>query len=168
MDLLHSVLDIPSSEVSPVRIFHLSFHDFLVDSEYQGHRFWIGNKEAHSQLAMHCLRIMNKSLHMDICKVMQPGTDRTSINTQAIGINILPEVQYACFYWVYHIRNSGFFDQEAIHKFLLDHFLHWLEVLSLIGRIAESLTIIDQLQAHCKVYNYYRYYSKLTNQNKGK
>lgn len=146
LGLLHSVLSIPSSEESPVRIFHLSFHDFLVDSEYQGRRFWIDKEKAHSRLATHCLRIMNKSLHINICEAMQPGTDRTSIDTQTISNNILPEVQYACVYWVDHIQNSGSFDQEAIHKFLLDHFLHWLEVLCFIGRSTEGLSVLKMLQ----------------------
>ncbi|KAH6986679.1 vegetative incompatibility protein HET-E-1 [Ilyonectria destructans] len=154
MDLLHSVLSIPSSEQSPVRMLHLSFRDFLVDPEECGnHPFWVDKKQAHNQLAMCCLTIMNESLETDICKLRQPGTDRGSISPQEIGSYILPEVQYACLYWVYHIQQADICvdDDRPVYDFLLQHFLHWLEVLSLISKASESLTIIKDLQAVSKV-----------------
>jgi hypothetical protein len=33
LDMLHSVLNVPSSPESPIRLFHLSFRDFLLDQE---------------------------------------------------------------------------------------------------------------------------------------
>ncbi|KAL6406257.1 hypothetical protein AUP68_10427 [Ilyonectria robusta] len=153
MDLLHSVLSIPSSEQSPVRMLHLSFRDFLVDPKERGnHPFWVDEKQAHDQLAMHCLTIMNESLETDICKLRQPGTDRGSISPQKIGSHILPEVQYACLYWVHHIQQADICvdDNRLVYDFLLYHFLHWIEVLSLISKASESLTIIKDLQAVSK------------------
>ncbi|KAH7114738.1 WD40-repeat-containing domain protein [Dactylonectria estremocensis] len=38
-------------------------------------------------------------------------------------------------------------DNGAVHEFLLQHLLHWLEVLSLIEKASESLIIIQDLQA---------------------
>ncbi|KAL6406364.1 vegetative incompatibility protein HET-E-1 [Ilyonectria robusta] len=150
LDLLHSVLSIPLSEQSPVRMLHLSFRDFLVDPKKCGeHLFWVDEKQVHDQLLMHCLDVMNKYLEMDICKLIQPGTDRASISPQDINSSILPEVQYACLYWVHHIQQANMCvdDNGPVYEFLLQHFLHWLEVLSLIGRASESLTIIKDLQA---------------------
>ncbi|KAL6406404.1 vegetative incompatibility protein HET-E-1 [Ilyonectria robusta] len=148
--LLHSVLSIPASEQSPVRMLHLSFRDFLVDPKKCGeHLFWVDEKQVHDQLVMRCLDVMNKYLEMDICKHIQPGTDRASISPQEINSSILPEVQYACLYWVHHIQQADMCvdDNGPVYEFLLQHFLHWLEVLSLIGRASESLTIIKDLQA---------------------
>ncbi|KAH7122204.1 hypothetical protein B0J13DRAFT_612415 [Dactylonectria estremocensis] len=152
LDLLHSVLSIPSSGQSPVRMLHLSFRDFLVGPEERNkHLFWADEKQIHNQLAMHCLTVMNKSLETDICKLRQPGTDRGSISPQEIGSHILPEVQYACLYWVYHLQHADIcvYDRP-VYDFLLRHFLHWLEVLSLIGKASESLTLIKDLQAVSK------------------
>jgi hypothetical protein len=36
LDMLHSVLDVPPSRQSPIRMFHLSFRDFLLDPEKRG------------------------------------------------------------------------------------------------------------------------------------
>ncbi|KAI9775015.1 MAG: hypothetical protein M1839_001615 [Geoglossum umbratile] len=33
LDSLHSILSIPDSKSAPVRILHLSFHDFLIDPQ---------------------------------------------------------------------------------------------------------------------------------------
>jgi hypothetical protein len=157
LDLLHSVLSIPPSEQSPVRMLHLSFRDFLVDPRKRAkHLFWVDEKQVHNQLAVHCLDVMNKCLETDICKLIQPGTDRTSISPQDISSHILPEVQYACLYWVYHIQQADMCinDNGPVYKFLLQHFLHWLEVLSLVGRASESLSIIKNLQAVHQVSRY--------------
>ncbi|KAH7125043.1 hypothetical protein B0J13DRAFT_511355, partial [Dactylonectria estremocensis] len=149
LDLLHSVLSIPLSEQSLVRMLHLSFRDFLVDPKKRGeHLFWVNEKQVHHQLAIRCLDVMNKCLETDICILVQPGTDRAFISPQKISSHIFPEVQYSCLYWVYHIQQADMCvdDNGPVHEFLLQHFLHWLEVLSLIGRASESLTIIKDLQ----------------------
>uniref|UniRef100_A0A8H7K8B0 Nephrocystin 3-like N-terminal domain-containing protein n=1 Tax=Bionectria ochroleuca TaxID=29856 RepID=A0A8H7K8B0_BIOOC len=149
LDLLHSVLDIPSSEESPVRIFHLSFHDFLVDSRYYGeHLFWVDRKEVHSRLAICCLKIMNKNLRTDICNLSQPGTDRATVGPHTIRSCIQPETQYACVYWVYHQKQAGLQVQDngPVYTFLERHFLHWLEALSLLGRATDSLSMIKESQ----------------------
>ncbi|KAH7113566.1 hypothetical protein EDB81DRAFT_824500 [Dactylonectria macrodidyma] len=150
LDLLHSVLSIPSSEQSPVRMLHLSFRDFLVDPRKRSeHLFWVDEKQVHNRLAVRCLDVMNKCLETDMCMLVQPGTDRASISPQEISSHIFPEVQYACLYWVYHIQQADMCvdDNGPVYEFLLQHFLHWLEVLSLIGRASECLTIIKDLQA---------------------
>jgi len=36
-------------------------------------------------------------------------------------------------------------DGDQVHKFLRSHLLQWLEALSLLGRISESVRMIDDL-----------------------
>ncbi|KAJ6437372.1 restless-like transposase [Purpureocillium lavendulum] len=51
LDLLHSVLHIPSSAASPVRMLHSSFRDFLLDPEKrQSNPFWIDEELAHTMM----------------------------------------------------------------------------------------------------------------------
>ncbi|KAI0192760.1 hypothetical protein EV127DRAFT_386433, partial [Xylaria flabelliformis] len=150
LNYLHSVLSIPLLPDSPVRLFHLSFRDFLIDPSKRGKNlFWVDEKETHKHLAADCLRVMNKTLCVDICQVKWPGTLRASINPQIISDKLRPEVQYACQYWVYHIQQAGdvFIDNGQVLGFLQQHFLHWLEALSLIGRASESLQNIGILQS---------------------
>ncbi|KAI3318812.1 vegetative incompatibility protein HET-E-1 [Xylariaceae sp. AK1471] len=149
---LHSVLSIPSLPDSPVRLLHLSFRDFLVDPSKRGKNpFWIDEKEAHKQLAADCLRVMNETLRTDICNVKWPGTSYSSIDPHIINEKLTPQVQYACQYWVYHLQQAADLtvdnDKVQVHHFLQQHFLHWLEALSLLGRAFESLHSIRLLQS---------------------
>ncbi|ORY70903.1 uncharacterized protein BCR38DRAFT_381020, partial [Pseudomassariella vexata] len=146
---LHSVLHVPSPPGSPVRLFHLSFRNFLVDPERHKDQFWVDEKESHKWLATNCLRVMNKSLRTDICEVQAPGTPRSSIDPQRISKYLQPEVQYACQFWSYHLQQAEMkvSDGDEVCDFLTCHFLHWLEALSLMGRVSESLQAIKALRA---------------------
>ncbi|KAL7922389.1 hypothetical protein ACQKWADRAFT_292337 [Trichoderma austrokoningii] len=149
LDLLHSVLSIPSSDQSPVRLLHLSFRDFLIDSKKPAGKFWVDEKETHKHLAMHCRRVMSKGLKSDICELKQPGTKRAEIIAEHINSKLPPELQYACLYWVYHTQQAGtrIDDNGPEYEFLKEHFLHWLEALSFMGRASESLQVLKALQS---------------------
>ncbi|VUC21069.1 unnamed protein product [Clonostachys rosea] len=153
LDSLHSVLNVPTSEESPIRMLHLSFHDFLVDPRYRGHPFWVDKLEVHSRLAVRCLDIMSDRLRMDICEIKHPGTDRRSVERHIISSYIKPELEYACLYWVYHIRDAGSLlgDNGLVYNFLIGHLLHWLEAMSFLERISESLSLISDLEEFCEL-----------------
>ncbi|KAK2926959.1 hypothetical protein FoTM2_012133 [Fusarium oxysporum f. sp. vasinfectum] len=85
LEMLHSVLDIPPDD-SPVRIFHASFRDFLIDPEKSESWFWIDTKQAHRYIALRCLNLMEKNLRKDICNINRPGTSRLSIQQQVINL----------------------------------------------------------------------------------
>ncbi|KAK7415429.1 hypothetical protein QQX98_005880 [Neonectria punicea] len=156
LDMLHLVLSIPSSEQSPVRLLHLSFRDFLVDPEKRGeNQFWIDEEVAHGHMAMKCLHVLEKHLRTDTCNLVQPGTSRSSINPEVIDAHIPPEVRYACLYWAYHTERGKdtIDDNGPEYHFLLQHVLHWLEALSLIGKVYESLKIIQVLRSSLKLEN---------------
>lgn len=149
--LLHSVLSVPHSAASPVRLLHLSFRDFLLDSNKRGENvFWIDEKQTHAGLAANCLRVL-RCLERDICDVGAPGTPRSAI--KEIGTYLPPEVQYACLYWPYHTHRAGIHivDGESTHDFLAGHFLHWIEALSLMGKVSEGLNLIKTLQSLLEV-----------------
>jgi hypothetical protein len=150
LDLLHSVLSIPTSPDSPVRLLHLSFRDFLLDPEKRGTTpFWVDKKLVHEKLAEDCLRLLSKRLQMDICQLEDPGISRSVIDLQTIHRNLPPDVQYACQYWVYHLEQAEVClrDGSQVHEFLNCHFLYWIEALSLIGKAWDSIAIIESLQS---------------------
>ena len=104
LDELHSVLNIPTSLKSPVRLLHLSFRDFLVDPANRDKTpLWINEKQMHRQTFKECLHIMGERLRSDICDVRAPGTLQTVIDHQKIEACLPPELQYCCLYWVYHL-----------------------------------------------------------------
>ena len=59
LDLLHSVLNVPSDRHSPVRLLHLSFREFLIDPKKSGQEerypFWVDARQSHHKLATRCL-----------------------------------------------------------------------------------------------------------------
>lgn len=149
---LHSVLRIPANEVSPVRIFHLSFREFLVDPQKcDKDWFWVDEQEAHGRIAQKCLEVMSRegALKRNLCEIKEPGVARSEVSRQ-IGVKHLStEIQYACRYWVYHVGKSGghFCDVQTVLVFLQNYLLHWFEALSWMGRISECVTMIIILQS---------------------
>ncbi|KAH0558701.1 hypothetical protein GP486_004650 [Trichoglossum hirsutum] len=146
---LHSVLDVPESQDSPIRLLHPSFRDFLLDEQRcSDHRFWVYDWKAHTNLAESCLRLMSKNLRSDICGLHIPGTLTSDVESSRVR-NCLPvAVQYACCYWVGHLRQGDISlcgDNGQVHIFLREHFLHWLEALSLMGKISEGVLMLTDL-----------------------
>ncbi|PWI63965.1 hypothetical protein PCL_01915, partial [Purpureocillium lilacinum] len=160
LDLLHSVLSVPSSANAPVRLLHHSFRDFLLDPEQQESSvLWIDEKKAHQAMAVRCFRVM-ECLRRNICNIKNPDTARSVVAPREVDACLPSEVQYACLYWVYHLQGAEVYDGDCdqVYEFLLRHFLHWIESLSLMGRASESLVLLNSLQALFK----YREHKLLT------
>ena len=151
LDLLHSVLNIPIDEDMPVRLLHLSFRDFLLDTQKRGKSsFWVNEKKTHEILASKCLQLLSspKSLRQNMCNLTTPGTPRSEVDDRIIGIALSPEIQYACRYWAHHLEQSGgrVRDGDLVHNFLKKYFLYWLEAMSLMGETSKTIHIIESLQ----------------------
>lgn len=153
---LHSVLSVPTSAESPVRIFHLSFRDFLINpNKRDTNPFWIDERVAHEKIANRCLELLSSSsrLRKNICNLDIPGMARADVDPTVINLHLPAAVRYACLYWVHHLEQSRpaegkacITDDHQAYIFLKRHFLHWLEALSLLGKISESIAMIRCLQ----------------------
>jgi NACHT domain len=151
LDSLHSVLSIPKSEDVPIRLLHLSFREFLIDTQKRGKSpFWVDERETHRKLASQCLQLMSstKGLRQNMCNLM-PASLRSKIHEGIIANGLPPELQYACRYWVHHLEQSQhrITDGNSTHLFLQEHFLYWLEAMSLIGETNKCIHLIEKLQA---------------------
>lgn len=149
LGVLHSVLSVPKSSDAPVRLFHLSFRDFLLaPTKEDENPFWVSETETHNTMAGNCFRVMNESLRKDICNLKDPGISRTAIDPERVNECISDEVQYACANWVLHLQLSAstVCDNDTAHTFLTTHFLHWIEALSLMGRMRDAITMIKSLK----------------------
>ena len=100
-------------------------------------------------MALHCLRVMNVSLKHNICSLLRYGTQRMDIQRQIVDQHLSAELQYSCRYWVYHLEQSKaqVWKMEEVLTLLKKHFLHWLEALSLMGIIQETIGMINTLQS---------------------
>jgi len=156
LDALHSVLSVPNSEDIPIRLLHLSFREFLVDPQKQGKSlFWVDEKSTHKKLASRCLELMSgpSGLHQDMCSLLEPGVLRSEIDEGTIASSLPPDLQYACRYWVDHLKQGqqDIVDRDTTHLFLQQHLLHWLEAMSLIREPSRCVDLLDSLQALASV-----------------
>lgn len=150
LNLFQSVLSVPNNRDLPVRILHLSFRNFLVRSQS---RFLVNEPKKHMDIAMRCLITMRDRLKKNICNLKGYEIQRTEIDTRSIHQHLPPELQYSCRYWAHHLSLSKDVAAaiELIFLFLQEHFVHWIEAMSLLGVISEVLGIIDQLQPVIRV-----------------
>jgi len=152
LDDLHSVLRIPQDHDSPVRLLHLSFGEFLLKNEICRERpFWVDEVATHEMLATKCLELLSgpHCLRENMCNLEYPGKPRSEIDSRIVDSCLPRHVQYACRYWVHHLEHgtARIHDQDPVHIFLQKHFLGWLEALSLMGKISESINFIGTLQS---------------------
>lgn len=145
LDSFRSVLSIPNDRDQPVRMLHLSFRDFLVQPRT---KFHVDELRKRKDIAKSCLKTMRSHLQKNICNLESPGTHRAEVDCQIIHQYLPPELQYSCRYWVHHIEQSNTSTAEMEHMlwFLQEHFLHWVEAMSLLGLVSEVVEMLNLLQ----------------------
>ena len=154
LEELHGVLDIPENDSHPIRLHHPSFRDFLLSKDRCGDpHFWVDEKQAHRALANNCIQLTSGALKRNICGLDAPGTLIGDVDSSRVKMCIPLEIQYACLYWVHHLQRSGaqLCDNDQVHQFLREHFLHWLETLSLINKTSEGVLAVTSLASHTPV-----------------
>ena len=151
---LHSLLLVPSGKVAPIRIFHKSFPDFLMDPKRcTNHQFFIDPKIHHREILFSCFNVMKKRLKRNICKL----DDYALLNE----VKDLPErrvvhigdvLEYACHFWTDHllgIPGSGPDVEEvwkAVDEFFKMYLLFWIEVLTLMGNLDVCVYALNNIR----------------------
>ncbi|KAI9709019.1 MAG: hypothetical protein M1828_002553 [Chrysothrix sp. TS-e1954] len=148
----HSVLDIPEDRDTPIRLFHLSFRDFLIDRKILGSSpFWIDESVAHQYIATKCLQLLCTpgQLKRDICNQSDLGVQRADVKKPRIDAAIPAEVAYACRYWVFHVEHGqrGLINKDLVCQFLHTYFLYWLEALSWLESLSSSIASLNFLRS---------------------
>ena len=112
-------------------------------------------KSTQKKLASRCLERMSgpSGLHQDMCSLLEPGVLRSEIDEGTITSSLSPDLQYACRYWVDHLKqgHQNIVDGDITHLFLQKHLLHWLEAMSLIRESSRCVDLLDSLQALASV-----------------
>lgn len=146
---LHSILDIPVNHDLPLRLHHPSFRDFLVNKDRcTDANFYVNEAEMHHTLTEQCLEIMSQALKRDICDLQDFGMASKDVDSSRISLKLSREVQYSCVYWVQHLERSKrrLRDDSKVHKFLSKSLLHWLEAMTLLGKVPEAMYALDSLK----------------------
>jgi hypothetical protein len=147
---LHSVLDVPEADSSAIRLLHPSFRDFLLSlSRCSSPQFHIDERTVHAEMHKHCLEVMSKHLRRDMCSLAEPGARMADLSRAKVDKHIQAHVQYACRFWVYHCQRSDIDTGSCcdVEAFFHKHFLHWLEVLALLGRVSDAVDMVHALES---------------------
>jgi hypothetical protein len=119
---LHSVLRVASDIETPIRTLHLSFGEFLLSDKLRDTPFGIDGPATHRLLLTKCLELLSgpDGLRENMCNLEYPGQPRREVDLTTIDSRLSPAVQYACRYWVHHIRYSTVLihDEDEVHAFL--------------------------------------------------
>jgi hypothetical protein len=140
LPLLSAVL--LANDKAPVRLFHPSFPDFIMDGDRcRDRRFAVVPSEGHSRLALRCLDIMNESLRHDICDIKNHSLLNSEIGDlkQRLASAVPDELRYACKYWHVHlglVSDTSSIVIASLEVFCTQHLLHWVELLSLMGELS--------------------------------
>jgi len=158
LNSLRSILDVPEDKTKQVRFLHQSFRDFLLSSDRCTNLlFQIESQLAHSLMLKRCLGLLSKVLKEDICNLKHPGSRAAATDANLINQHITGDIRYALRYWVRHLESSStenehiLADNGIVHSFFQHSFLYWLEALSLIGALPESIGMILKLRELAKV-----------------
>ena len=147
-----SILILQEDVRHPVRPFHKSFPDFITDPDRcTNQRFHVSPPSYHSQLLIGSLDLMDRMLEKNMCKLpdLVANSDVSDLK-ERIERYIDPALQYACRSWHTHLvagRSKSVDKLEitsALHRFLKENFLLWLEVLSVLGAVRNA---VDALRA---------------------
>jgi len=146
---VHSLLTLREDVDRPVRPFHKSFPDFIVDPvRCTNSRFRISPPDQHAELLVGCLELMNRSLEQNMCKlpdgVMNSEVDDLKERT---GKYIHQALEYACRSWHMHLVEMTpahtLKITPILHQFLEGKFIFWLEVLSVLGAVKEVVNALE-------------------------
>lgn len=151
LNLLHSVFSVPNDKKLPVRMFHLSFRDFLLNPETQEKTpLGLDKCQVHRTLTLKCLAVGKRLLRKNLCNLPKDGTLISEIDPETIAHHIPTELQYACRYWAHHLRESESLSdlEDTVLEFLQKYFLYWVEVMSILGYLSEVVDTIANNPTH--------------------
>ena len=134
----------------PVRPFHRSFPDFIVDpARYTNSRFRVCPPDQHAELLIGCLELMNRRLEQNMCQLPDCVTNLEVVDLkERTEEHIDQALRYACISWhkhlVYAAPAHALKINLVLHKFLEEKFLFWLELLSVLGATGEAADALEE------------------------
>ena len=151
---LHSLLLVPDSTEDPIRAFHKSFPDFLMDPvRCKDQQFFVEPVVHHAEILLSCLRFMGERLKRNICNlddyaVLSEVKDLPTCQKVYIG----DALEYACRFWPKHLLRIPISSphteevQKAVERFFKTHLLYWIEVLALMGNLDAGVYAMNDVE----------------------
>ena len=150
----HSLLLVPDGTGDPIRTFHKSFPDFLLDPERcKDKRFFVEPSIHHTELLLSCFNLMKRRLKKNICHLDDYAVlSRVEDLSTRRKLHIGDALEYACCFWTKHLAetpNSGLNAEDlwkAVDDFFTMHLLFWIEVLAIMRNLDVSIHAINNVQ----------------------
>jgi hypothetical protein len=151
---LSAVLMVPEVTTDTVKIFHLSFPDYVL-RRCGDERFTVDAEMQHGFILRRCIGVMKKYLKEDICQIGGSSLLNSEVKDlpERLREYVPSELRYACQHWITHLSHSSP-DEILINEleyFCSYHLLHWLEALSLLDALPSILRSLPNVLEWCKV-----------------
>jgi hypothetical protein len=158
-DVVHAVSDLVSRcgsfltiREGTVFFVHLSAKGYFTSGE--GRKIFVDSVAEEQEKITHRLldKMSRDTLQRDMCGMEKPGT-RIQEAIRRIDNSALPQIAYACQYWVDHLATcvevcrTILSDCGKVHNFLQKHLLHWLEAMSLMQKVPEAVAMMQKLHS---------------------
>ena len=143
LELIQSLLILPEDPGCPVQPFHKSFLDFITDpTRCRDPQFHISS-DYHIELALHCLRLMGKSLKKNMCLIpdYSLNSEVEDLAKRIEDSGIRGALEYACRSWYKHLIMTEHRTTDVLSTlcdFLEGKFIFWLEVMSVLGVMGDA------------------------------
>jgi hypothetical protein len=123
-----------SSSESIINFVHKSAKDFLLAKKMEN----VPYPEINYDIFEQCVKQMDGHLKRDMLSLKHPGAVAPREHP---GLKRLNSIAYACTSWTEHIKcvdhakNTCNMYETLVRQFLFKHLLHWIEALSLLGKL---------------------------------
>ena len=141
----------------PLKVLHPTFREFIASDEDRANGFVLQIEPSHSLLAAACLDLLGRSLKYDIFSLRRdnevlPQNTQVQNLDQIIASSTTAALRYASSYWVQHIvaAEAAWVDWKSVTRFLHEHFLHWVELLSWQGTMGTVVSALARLNVSLK------------------
>jgi len=154
---LHSLLIVPDSTEDPIRAFHKSFPDFLMDPvRCRDGQFFVEPTVHHAEILLSCLNLMRERLKKNICNIGDHVVLSEVKNLSALCKDHIGDaLKYACCFWTKHLLEipGNIFCIKEVEKGIGQFFTtclpHWIEVLALTGNLGAGVHAINDVEKWC-------------------
>lgn len=135
----------------PIRILHLSFHEFVTDRAARDdstRQFYISEKAHSGRLAELCIKTLNHELEKPL-----PGTGHLAKHSHAVTgipqmLGLSEQLVYGCAHWTDHLPDVE--EPHVIRNHLIPllsrHFVTWMEIVASADVFRGSVVIRQWLQ----------------------
>ena len=150
LDLIIGQLDmiLSVSNTNYLHVCHQSVTDFLLDSE-RSQDLWVDPQLHSLSFAGSCLKLMNAKLKFNFFDLKTSyvlNKDIPELNNHIKSVKSTALDHASCFWASYLHKDCDEIlqleVQAALEKFMMVHLLHWLEIMSLMGRVSHAAELL--------------------------